>query len=266
MSPSSASAGCAVGYPILQGLQRTGKHPSLGLTVQLSFASYNIHKAVGLDRRRDPDRILAILREIDADVVALQEADRRFGRRLSVLPREAIDEHTPYSPVAISQRADSIGWHGNALLVRRDIEVADASIVPLPMLEPRGAIRADLVARGRRLRVVGMHLDLSGMRRRHQIRSVLSHLADCEGHCPAVLMGDLNEWAMHGGCFREFDDGWQVLAPGRSFPSRRPVAQLDRIIASRQWNVGEAKVHHSALAARGSDHLPVWARLELPVF
>lgn len=234
--------------------------------MQLSFASYNIHKAVGIDGRRDPDRILAVLREIDADVVALQEADRRFGRRLSVLPREAIDEHTPYRPVAISQRPDSIGWHGNALLVRRDIEVTEASIVPLPTLEPRGAIRADLAMDGHRLRVVGMHLDLSGLRRRHQIRSVLTHLAACNGTCPTVMMGDLNEWALHGGCFREFGEGWQVLSPGRSFPAARPVAQLDRIIASDDWRVLDANVHHSALAARGSDHLPVLARLELPVF
>lgn len=234
--------------------------------VQLSFASYNIHKAVGLDRRRDPERILAILREIDADVVALQEADRRFGRRLSVLPRELIDEYTPYRPVAVSQRPDSIGWHGNALLVRRDIEVSDAAIVPLPTLEPRGAIRVDLRHEGRRVRAVGMHLDLSGLRRKHQIRSVLGHLADCDGDCPTVLMGDLNEWALHGGSLREFGDGWHVLSPGRSFPSRRPVAQLDRIIVSREWQVLDAGVHHSALAARASDHLPVRARLRLPVF
>jgi endonuclease/exonuclease/phosphatase family metal-dependent hydrolase len=232
--------------------------------VQLSFASYNIHKAVGADGRRDPDRILAILREIDADVVALQEADRRFGPRLSVLPREAIGEHTAYRPVAISQRPDSIGWHGNALLVRREIEVADASIVPLPVVEPRGAIRADLVLGGQRLRVVGMHLDLSGLRRKHQIRSVLAHIQACDGACPAVLMGDLNEWALHGGCFREFGEDWRVLSPGRSFPSRRPVAQLDRIVVSNQWEVLETGVHHSALAARASDHLPVRARLELP--
>jgi endonuclease/exonuclease/phosphatase family metal-dependent hydrolase len=232
--------------------------------VQLSFASYNIHKAVGVDGRRDPDRILAVLREIDADVVALQEADRRFGQRPSVLPREAIDAHTPYRPVAISQRPDSIGWHGNALLVRREIEVADASIVPLPVVEPRGAIRADLVLGKHRLRVVGMHLDLSGLRRKHQIRSVLAHIAACDRHCPAVLMGDLNEWALHGGCFREFGEDWRVLSPGHSFPSRQPVAQLDRIVVSSQWQVIETGVHHSALAARASDHLPVKARLELP--
>ena len=59
--------------------------------MQLTFASYNIHKAVGLDRRRDPDRIIAVLNELDADVVALQEADRRVGRRESVLPLEHLE-------------------------------------------------------------------------------------------------------------------------------------------------------------------------------
>jgi endonuclease/exonuclease/phosphatase family metal-dependent hydrolase len=235
-----------------------------GRTVELSFASYNIHKAVGLDRRRDPDRILAILNEIGADVVALQEADRRFGRRESVLPLAAIEANTSYRAVPLALRPDSIGWHGNALLVRQGIEVAEACVVPLPTLEPRGAIRADLVVAGRHLRVVGMHLDLSGLRRRQQVRSVLAHLAACTPAGPAVLMGDFNEWARHGGSFREFARDWRVLAPGRSFPSRRPVAQLDRIVVSENWRVLETGVHHSALSALGSDHLPVWARLELP--
>jgi len=78
-----------------------------------------------------------------------------------------------------------------------------------------------------------------------------------------VLMGDLNEWSPRGGCLRAFDGGWQVLAPGRSFPSRQPVAQLDRIVASPDWRCEGQGVHHSALSARGSDHLPVWARLSL---
>jgi endonuclease/exonuclease/phosphatase family metal-dependent hydrolase len=232
--------------------------------MELTFASYNIHKAVGLDRRRDPDRILAILNETGADVIALQEADRRFGRRESVLPLAAIEGHTPYRAVHLGMRPDSIGWHGNALLVRRNIEVAEACAVPLPTLEPRGAIRADLVVEGRHLRVVGMHLDLSGLRRRQQVRSILAHFASCGRSSPGVLMGDFNEWARHGGCFHEIPRDWQLLAPGRSFPSRRPVAQLDRIVVSDEWRVVASGVHHSALASRGSDHLPVWARLVLP--
>jgi endonuclease/exonuclease/phosphatase family metal-dependent hydrolase len=232
--------------------------------VELTFASYNIHKAVGLDRRRNPERILAVLHEIDADVVALQEADRRFGRRESVLPRDLLDDLSDYRPVRLNHRPDSIGWHGNALLVKRGIDVIEAGVVPLPTLEPRGAVRADLLVNGKRLRVVGMHLDLSGLRRRQQIRTILADVARCGPACPAVLMGDFNEWSLHGGSLREFLAPWRVLAPGRSFPSRRPVAQLDRVVISPEWLVEDLGVHHSALAASASDHLPVMARLVLP--
>lgn len=233
--------------------------------MELKVASYNIHKAVGLDRRRDPDRILNVLREIDADVIALQEADRRFGERASVLPLASLDDHTPWKAVALNQRPDSIGWHGNALLVRRSITVRSAAVVPLPTLEPRGAVRAELVVGETIVRVVGMHLDLSGLRRRQQVRTVLHDLAGCGEPCPSVLMGDFNEWSRHGGAFREFQlADWQVLAPGRSFPSRRPVAMLDRIVASPGCEVIGCGVHHSALASVASDHLPVFARVRLP--
>lgn len=232
--------------------------------MQIKFASYNIHKAVGLDRRRDHERILRILREIDADVVALQEVDRRFGRRMAVIPLDAIHAATDYVPVPMSLKPDSLGWHGNALLVRKGIDLVEAAPVPLPVLEPRGAVRADLDAGGFRFRVIGMHLDLSGLRRRHQIRSVLGHVAECDHECPTVLMGDLNEWSQQRGCFDELDAGWRVLTPGCSFPSRRPIARLDRIIISDHWSVLGTNVHHSPLSAIGSDHLPVFASLQVP--
>jgi endonuclease/exonuclease/phosphatase family metal-dependent hydrolase len=58
---------------------------------------------------------------------------------------------------------------------------------------------------------------------------------------------------------RELRDGWHALVPGKSFPARQPLAPLDRIVLSREWEVNALGVHHSALAARASDHLPVWA-------
>ena len=231
--------------------------------MRITVASYNIHKAVGLDRRRDPDRILGVLREIDADVVALQECDRRFGLRESVIPRQALEEHTPYRAVPIHQRPHSLGWHGNAILVRKGIEVAGCDPVPLPTLEPRGAVRADLRIAGKPLRVVGMHLDISGLRRHHQVRSIVGHVAGCAEPAPAVLMGDLNDWSHSGRALQEFGHGWRMLRPGHSFPARRPVAALDRIVVSQEWTGTECGVHRSPLAAQASDHLPVWARLAL---
>jgi endonuclease/exonuclease/phosphatase family metal-dependent hydrolase len=228
----------------------------------IKVASYNIHKAVGLDRRRNPERIMACLREIDADVIALQEVDRRFGRRESALPLQLIEE-SPWKAVPLDTRPDSIGWHGNALLVRKGMAVTNAAAVPLPTLEPRGAVTAEVQIGAARLRIVAMHLDLSGIRRRHQVRTIVDHARTLSPDQPLVMMGDLNDWAEHSSALRQFDGDLHVLRPGNSFHSRRPVAALDRIIISGRIGVEECGVHHSALAARASDHLPVWARLAL---
>lgn len=231
--------------------------------MQLTFASYNIHKAVGTDGRRDAARVISVLRELDADIIALQEADQRFGQRSSVLPRALLDD-TPWVPAAVAKRPRSIGWHGNAILVRRDMDVLDSEAIDLPMLEPRGAACADIANGHGAFRVVGTHLDLSGVRRSDQIRSILTHLHRAHPDMPEVLMGDFNQWSARSGAMRVFDGQWLVLSPGPSFPSRRPVARLDRIALSPQWKVISHGVHHSALSAQASDHLPVWATVRLP--
>ena len=100
----------------------------------IRVASYNIRKAIGTDRRRSPLRILDVLNEIDADVVALQEADRRFGARLAALPPGLIEDHSPYAVVNLAARHGSIGWHGNTLLVRRGSKVTHADRLTLPTL------------------------------------------------------------------------------------------------------------------------------------
>ena len=227
----------------------------------IRVASYNMRKAIGTDRRRRPERTLEVLRELDADVIALQEADRRFGARASAIPLHMIDEHSDYKPVAFDARDGSLGWHGNALLVRKSVEVLHKELLHLPSLEPRGAVMADICLDGEELRVVGMHLDLSGLWRRQQARSILHHLQTRERPMPAVLMGDLNEWSVRGGCLRDFAHQLAFAECGRSFHVRRPVARLDRIMVTPGLGIDECGVHHSAAARKASDHYPVWAKL-----
>ena len=222
----------------------------------LTFASYNIHKAVGTDGRRDAGRIISVLREIDADVIALQEADIRFGQRESVLPRALIDD-TPWKVVPVARRPRSIGWHGNALLVRRDIEILHGEALDLPTLEPRGAVCAELQHGKARFRIIGTHLDISGLRRSDQVRAILKHIAQATQKCPTVLMGDFNQWTLRGGAIKRFAKDWTLCSPGPSFPSRRPIARFDRIACSPEWRVLAQEVHHSAQAAQASDHLPI---------
>ena len=69
----------------------------------LKVATYNIRKAVGLDQRRNPERILAVLKEIDADIITLQEVDRHWSRtnhddQPALLGALLPDHHWVYAP------------------------------------------------------------------------------------------------------------------------------------------------------------------------
>jgi endonuclease/exonuclease/phosphatase family metal-dependent hydrolase len=229
----------------------------------IKFASYNIRKSIGTDRRRQPDRIMRILNEIDADVVALQEVDRRFGQRVTTLAPDLIVDHTGYMPVRFGIREQSLGWHGNVLLVKKSARVANLRRIELPAFEPRGAVMADVTVGADTVRVVGMHLGLIGNWRLKQARAIVAYLEKLEAQVPTVIMGDLNQWAQDGGCLEQFAVHHDVIPLGPSFHSRRPMLEFDRIIASRDFQLEAAGVHRSALARTGSDHLPVWATLSL---
>lgn len=228
----------------------------------IKVASYNMRKAIGTDRRRMPERTLEVLREVDADIIALQECDRRLGERAGVIPLHMLDEHSPWKAVPIAIRARSMGWHGNALLVRKDATVSAPRRIEIPTLEPRGAVRADIALNGMTLRVVGMHLDLSGLWRRKQAHAILHDVDGCEPALPSVLMGDLNEWTPQSGCLRDFGRNHCFAATGPSFHARHPVGRLDRIMVSSELRVIDSGTHHSAAARKASDHLPIWATLE----
>ena len=248
----------------------------------ITVASYNMRKALGTDRKRDPHRVLEVLKEIHADVVALQEADRRFGGRASAVPHELIDSHGLYKPVPLGVRhkrplekarrhaerilkvdTRNIGWHGNAILVKHDVGILDWAALDLPMLEPRGAVMAELLVDGDKpLRVVGMHLDLSGLWRKRQMLAIFDAIEKRPQKMPTILMGDTNEWRVAGGCLGNLPDGYRIAPTGPSFHSRHPIAALDRIIVD-DVKIDAAGVHHSAVARRASDHLPIWARLTL---
>jgi endonuclease/exonuclease/phosphatase family metal-dependent hydrolase len=228
--------------------------------MKIKVASYNMRKGIGTDRRRDPQRILDVLTEIDADVVALQEADRRFGTRAAVVTQHHLAEHGGWKAVGFGARALSLGWHGNALLVRRSAEVVACEMLQLPTLEPRGAVLADLTIRGESVRIVGMHLDLSGLWRRRQAHAIIAHLSTRPAQ-PTVMMGDLNEWSRRSGCLRDFARSFTFAETGPSFHARRPIARLDRIMASRDLRIVTSGVHASAAARTASDHLPIWAEI-----
>ncbi len=230
----------------------------------ITVASYNIHKGIGLDRRRDPERILRVIAEMDADIIALQEADRRFFERRAVVDAGLLKEGVgDYKHVGFDMRPKSIGWHGNAILVREGTEILHAEPLWLETLEPRGAVMAEVDMGQGPLRIVGMHLDLSGLFRVRQLRSLLD-LIERRKPMPTILMGDTNDWNRGRRAAMPTLPGQYRIAPcGPSFHTRRPTLALDRIIHSLDFHCDGCGVHMTATSQRASDHLPIWARLKL---
>ena len=222
------------------------------------IASYNIRKTIGLDYRRDPLRVLGVIAQLDADIVTLQEADRRFGTRATSLPFDLIAQETDLAPLDIAKANGSIGWHGNTILVRRGMQATRIERLTLPGLEPRGAVSVDIPLANNTIRVVAVHLGLRRKDRQDQAAYLASHLAELPA-MPTVLLGDFNEWNNAGSNLVALNAQLNLHQPGPSFPTLRPIAQLDRIAHSRDLAVTASAVHRCDRAARASDHLPIWA-------
>jgi endonuclease/exonuclease/phosphatase family metal-dependent hydrolase len=114
----------------------------------LVVASYNIHRGVGLDRRRDLDRIAAVIEEMRPDVVGLQEVVRAAG------PAQAdqagyLARRLGMELVMGVTRELAGGLYGNALLTRLPIVASATHDLSHGRRERRGALRVDLDSDGR---------------------------------------------------------------------------------------------------------------------
>lgn len=223
----------------------------------IRVASYNIRKAVGLDGQRKPGRILDVINGLGADVVAVQEADKRLGQRPSALPRGMIEHHTDFKVIPVARNEVSLGWHGNAILVRKGLAASAPGRVAIPSLEPRGAVCVTL-GLARPVTVIAAHLGLTRRYRRQQIDALKRH-ADAVDN--AIIIGDFNEWSQTRGL--ESLSDFDVISPGATFHAARPIAALDRIALGHGVTATDAGVDETALARRASDHLPIWADITL---
>jgi endonuclease/exonuclease/phosphatase family metal-dependent hydrolase len=227
------------------------------------FASYNIHKCVGVDRRFDPGRVAAVISEVGADVIALQEADRRFGDRAGLLDLAAIERRAGLVPVAVTNLHRGHGWHGNLVLVREGA-VRDLRQIRLPGLEPRGALVVDIDLTAGPVRVVAAHLGLLRQSRLMQVEALLEHASEATDR-PVVLMGDMNEWRLRRrSALTGFSPVFGPLGSGvPSFPAYFPVLALDRVLARPHALMESLEAHESPLSRVASDHLPVRAVVRL---
>jgi endonuclease/exonuclease/phosphatase family metal-dependent hydrolase len=244
----------------LRGRKRPNAVPGEG--ERLVVATYNVHTCVGVDRRYDPPRVAQVLRELDADVISLQEVDARKRGDRHIDQWHYFAEATGLAAVPGANVRDHRGRFGNAVLTRwpvRQVRLIDLSV---PGHEPRGAIDLDLEIRGRLVRVVATHLGLRAPERRQQTKLLLDAVeANGGGEDGLIIMGDLNEWRGRRGGIPALDRELGRAPAPRTFPSWCPVLPLDRIYAGGPAVLEEVEVHRSALARVASDHLPLLGRI-----
>ncbi len=224
----------------------------------LTVATYNIHGAVGTDRRFDPQRIADVLLEMGADVIALQEVPLGGTMRENVLTllRQATGFHTVEGPT----RDTPERRYGNAILSRYPVVATRGIDLSFGSREPRGALDADLDCNGHPLRIVATHLGLRPAERRDQIKRLLQ-VFDTD-RMPVIMMGDVNEWFVWGRPLRWLVSRFDVVPAVRTFPSRLPVFALDRIWINPPDRLLRIEVHATPLARRASDHLPLIAHID----
>lgn len=218
--------------------------------MHLIVATYNIHRCIGWDGRQCRNRVLAVLQELQADLIALQEVDTEntlqwFADRL----------HMTAIVGPILQRAGACG-NGVLTTCRMDaIRLVDLTVLNR---EPRGAIDVDLTCGKERVQVIATHLGLRPGERRWQVRELLKRFGS--RHC--ILMGDINEWLLWGRPLRWINKIFGYSPPLRSFPSPFPLFALDRIWIRPPGAVSDIRIHKTELSTMASDHLPVRAVIE----
>ena len=223
------------------------------------IASYNVHRAIGRDRRCSPQRILDVLREIDADVVALQEVE---GGDAGSDMLAWLGEKTGFTAIAGTTLVRHDGHYGNGLLTRLPVHSTALCDLSWRGREPRGAIAADLEVGKSPLRVVATHLGLRPAERRDQVQRLIKLFTDVPRE-RAVLLGDLNEWFLWGRPVRRLHRYFKHTPHVATFPSRLPLLALDRIWTHPRSLLKRIGVHATPLARVASDHLPLVATLEV---
>jgi len=242
--------------------------------VLFRILTYNIHKCVGgVDRRHDPERIAEAIAHYRPDIAMLQEVESPHGRGARAEQAHLLGErlgyrHRAYFPHVIRRGG---GQYGNAVLSRYPILETNHIDLTIPLKKKRGALHARIRAyapsgRARTLHVYNLHLGLSGIERKLQLRRFLnSHpFARLHVRAPIIVGGDFNDvWGTLGR---------KVLAPAgfrgmtqklSTFPAFAPMRALDAFYVRGSILIAHAQRGQARVCRQASDHLPVIADMIL---
>lgn len=250
----------------------------------IRIATYNIHKCRGMDMKFEPRRIIAVLREVDADIICLQEVvNIREGAGLKWIdpietPADVFDQagqisraFPDYASAFGENRPFRNGMYGNLTLTRLPLRRWRNFDVTRRGRERRGILETELESgEGRVFHVFNVHLGTGHMERRYQGR-LLVHgriltRPDVKG--PRLVIGDFNEWT-RGLTTRLLRKSFQTFHPRygrrfpRTYPGLLPLLSLDHCFYEPPLRLESTRLWRSRTALVASDHLPLVAEFRI---
>lgn len=247
--------------------------------MRLRVLSYNIHRAIGVDRRFLPERVAEVLAVHDADVALLQEVDEGVPRSRELDLARVLASRAGYPHVAVGHNVSlRRGRYGNATLSRHAILRERNIDLTVGRRKRRGCQHTQIRVEGRGgrghlLDVFNLHLGLSARERQQQVGLLIGarEFAGLADEAACVVGGDFNDWRsllapIFSGVlgFRSATD----RSPGargalRTYPSFFPRGALDRIFYRGGLALVSARRCRLKLSRLASDHLPIVADFEL---
>jgi endonuclease/exonuclease/phosphatase family metal-dependent hydrolase len=228
----------------------------------LRVATYNVHACIGSDGRHDPSRVAAVIAELDAGVVALQEFTYPASVAIETRMPVTLTLADGYECVLGPTRQSLTECFGNALLTRHRILEVYRFDLSTERREPRGAIAATIDVGGTIVHILAVHLGLRVRERRFQVRQILDYL-DSVRHTVVVVLGDFNDWLPGRSVVHVLDDRLGQPPRPPSFPVHWPIVALDRIWVNPLRALRRIVAHATPTARLASDHFPVVADIDL---
>lgn len=238
---------------------REARYPPRSMETELTLMTYNIQGHGGLLNSNHMKEVAEVIRQVDADVVGLQEIHRgtwqsRFQDQAAELAKQTGRN------VVFGRSFDSYGGsYGNAVLSRSRIPGSRVHHLP-GRGEPRSLLEATVILNGAPVNVYVTHLTAWGRFQRASRAAQVACIAEIieRSEYPFVLLGDFNT-----------TPGNSEITPLTASPLVRQAVNpsaathiltqqhLDYIFPDSGWDV----LHANVLTSGPSDHWPVVARL-----
>lgn len=233
-------------------------------TDRLRLVTWNVHSFRGIDGRRNPDRAARVLHRLRPDIVALQEVDGPTAGSSDEHPLDHLAEVLGMTAIA-GPTMDRAGTdYGNAVLSTRPPSAVRRHDLTVGRHEPRGAIEVVVDTPGGDTRIVATHFGLWPGERHHQAIRLAAILAEPPDQCATTMVaGDLNIWWRGARAMRRLTRDVGPPSSIRTFPSRRPLVALDRVVVCPPCRSIAIGVATDGEARSASDHLPLWVDVGL---